>query len=161
MTIKIIDTCTLINIFDCIGDNLEPFLADYNTITTTEVITEYTRKIPRHIPDTVSIISLNNERSQLKDELEYLFPRLGEGERSVFASALTMAEIGEQIVILTDDIKAIKRFNEMILMPYFINRFPHADRIICGDTSSLIDRLIEKGKLPITEKNELLKKIGL
>jgi hypothetical protein len=146
-TIKIIDTCTLINIFHLIEIDLSPFLEEYYTVITDQVVSEYTKKIPRPIPKCLSVIGMNETDRALMDEMELLFPQLGVGERSVFVYALGVASVGLKVVVLSDDQKAIKKFSDVAKNENIMVRFPGSENIIWGDTLSLIGKFVDDGKI--------------
>lgn len=149
-TIKIIDTCTLINIFEEIDIDLGSALEKYYVIITQHVVSEYTRKMPRPIPKYLSVVGMNEDDRSVMDETEFLFPYLGVGERSVFVMALNAAATGEKVVGLTDDKKALKKFPEAAKSMEINARFPGSKDIIWGDTLSLIRKLAADGKIPRT-----------
>jgi len=146
-TIKIVDTCTLINVFHLINVDFSPYLEDYYVVVTDQVISEYTRKAPRPIPTCLSVVGMNETDKALMDELEFLFPQLGIGERSIFACALGIAACGSRIVVLSDDHKATKKFSNLAKTKSIIARFPGSDTIIWGDTLSLFGKFVDDGKI--------------
>lgn len=158
-TMKIIDTCTLINIFERIDVDLDHCLKDYNLVTTDQVVAEYTRKIPRKIPQCLSVIGLKENDKALMEEIEFLFPRLGIGERSVFVMALGLASSVEKIVILSDDVKAVKGLSS-IVKGEMHKKFPGSENIVWGNTLSMIDKFEKCGKLSPESTNKIHKTLN-
>ena len=159
-TIKIIDTCTLINIFERIEVDLNPCMKEYNLVTTDQVIAEYTRKIPREIPGHLSVVGMREEDKAIMEEMEYLFPRLGIGERSVFVSALNAVSSGDKVVILSDDIKALKNFSKIASSDSMCKRFPKSRDIVWGNTLSMINKFKNCGKLSTEQTNIIHKNLN-
>ena len=143
-TVKIIDTCTLINLFDGTDDDLVPLLGDYDLVTTDVVIMEYTRRFPRQIPNGLEVVGLDETQVCLMDELEFLYPNLAQGERSVMAMALTYAVKGSRVVVLTDDRKALRRMSEYSGLRSVNDLFPGADGIILGNRTDLRRHVLER-----------------
>lgn len=143
-TIKILDTCTLINLFDGPDRDLVSFLSDYKIVTTDVVIMEYTRRFPRQIPADLEVVGLDEAQSRLMDQLEFLYPNLAMGERSVMAIALTYAMRGTRVIALTDDKKALKKMSEYSKLDFVNNTFPGADNIVLGNTSDLRNHILER-----------------
>jgi len=136
-TMKIIDTCTMINFFDSLDIDLSLCFEGYYAIVTDHVVWEYTRKIPRHIPKCISVMGMSEEGKVLMEEMELHFPRLGIGERSVFVSALIAASAGFKVAVLSDDQDAIKKFSVLAGKPAISARFPGSENIIWGGRAVL------------------------
>jgi len=147
-SVKIIDTCTLINIFNSLDFDLSSCLEKYRTVITNHVVWEYTRKIPRQIPKCISVVGMSEEGRALVEETEYLLPRLGIGERSSFVLALEMASSDSSIVVLSDDRDAVKKFSDLAKNDLISSRFPGSDKIIWGDTMSLVGKFADEGRIP-------------
>jgi len=144
---KIIDTCTLINIFSSLDFDLSPYLEEYHVVITNHVVSEYTRKIPRQIPSCVSVIGMSEAGEILIGDLESLFPQLGIGERSIFVLALEAASVGFRPVVLSDDRNAVRRFSEVAKSKSVTSEFSGSENIIWGNTMSLITKLADEGKI--------------
>ncbi|MCL2296639.1 MAG: hypothetical protein FWC29_06145 [Methanomassiliicoccaceae archaeon] len=156
-TIKIMDTCTLINVFDMIDLDLSSCLQGYQIVVTDHVVSEYTRKIPRSIPKCLSVVGMNATDLLLMNEMEFMFPQLGIGERSVFVFALGVALRGHKVVVLSDDKSAVKKFSNTAKEKAMSERFPGSENIVWGDTLSLLDKFVEKGKITRTQSNQAYK----
>ncbi len=141
-TVKIIDTCTLINIFDGPDQDLKQILSGYDVATTDTVISEYVCKYPRVIPDILTVYGLSEDEKRLSDELEYLFPNLASGERSVMALALRMAREGRRVVVITDDQRALKKLSRYSADPSVTDLFEGSAGIIWGDKVALREHFI-------------------
>ena len=147
-TIKIIDTCTLINIFNSLDFDLAPCLEEYRAVVTNHVVSEYTRKIPRQIPKCISVIGMSERGETIMEDLEFLFPRLGIGERSVLALALETASAGSKVVVITDDKDAVKKLSGMVKNKDTSAKFFGSENIIYGNTLSLIGKFVDDCKIP-------------
>ena len=145
---KIMDTCTMINIFICLDVDLSPCLKEYRTVVTDQVVSEYTRKHPRQIPECVSVVGMSERSKAIAEEMELLFPRLGSGEVSVFVLALEMASSGSKVVVLTDDKAATNKFSKMAKDINISSRFRGSENIIWGDTMSLIQKFADERRIP-------------
>lgn len=141
-TVKIFDTCTLINIFDGPDSDLADLMDGYDLVTTDDVIGEYVRKYPRHIPGSLNVMGLTEEGRSVMDELEFLFPRLGTGERSVMALAMSMAASERRAVIITDDEKARKKLTMYLGDPAFRDAYPGISDIVLGNKTDLRRHLV-------------------
>ena len=138
-TCKIIDTCTLINLFCENGPDISQCLSDYDVVITDIVVKEYTRKYPRIIPNFIKVIEINEEDKTLMDDLELLMPRLGPGERSSYIVMIRLAKIYDKVVLLTDDIRATKKLKQYVLDdPSFNSKA----EIIWGNTVDLVGKFI-------------------
>lgn len=151
-TVKILDTCTLINIFDGPDPDLKDALAGYDVVITDSVVTEYVCKIPRKIPEMVSVAGLDESEHRLMDDLEYLFPGLALGERSVMSKALSLVEKGYRVIALTDDKKALKKLSNYSQDEILARDFPHCGEIVWCDKGALRDhhqRSINQSKIDL------------
>ena len=140
-TCKIIDTCTLINLFCEGGPDISPYLSDYDVVITDIVVKEYTRKYPRIVPNCIKIIEVNEEDRRLMNDLELLMPRLGPGERSSYAVMIRLAKIYDKVVILTDDKPAMKKLKQ-----YAQDDPPFNSKaeIIWGNTVDLVSKFLHE-----------------
>ncbi|MDD4222253.1 MAG: hypothetical protein PHF83_03875 [Candidatus Methanomethylophilus sp.] len=146
-TCKIIDTCTLINLFSELPVDLSLCFSGYDVITTDAVITEYTCKVPRKIPSCISVAGLDEKERKRLADFEYLFPNLGVGERSVYAKALSLAAEGCRTVILSDDKIAVRKMSAFSVDPKLHDFFPGAENIIWGDSVDALEKLRSKKRL--------------
>jgi len=90
----------------------------------------------------------------LMNEIEFMFPQLGIGERSVFVYALGAALGRHKVVVLSDDKSAVKKFSNAAKEKAMSERFPGSENIVWGDTLSLLDKLVEDGKITHTQSNQ-------
>ena len=158
-TVKIMDTCTLINVFDTIDFNLLPCLEEYHTVVTNHVVSEFTRKAPRSIPSCISVIGMNENDLLLMNEMELLFPQLGIGERSVFVFALGIASTVSKVIVLSDDKRATKKFSKLAKNEDLIKRFPGSENIVWGNTMSMICKFAEDGKITLAQQDQARSKL--
>ena len=143
-TCKLIDTCTLINLFCEGGPEVSSPLSDYEVIVSNTVVEEYTRKYPRVVPDFITIVQINDDDKSLMDDLELLMPRIGAGERSIYAIMVRMSKDYDKIVMLTDDQDATKKLGGYMQNDGMLA----ADtQVIWGDTTDLINKFISEGKI--------------
>ena len=146
-TCKIIDTCTLINLFETIPVDISARFDVYDVLTTDVVISEYTRKFPRKVPACVSVVGMSaKERIRISD-FEFLFPNLGAGEISVFIKASTMASEGRRTVILSDDKAAARKFHAISLDKSMCNILPGINGILWGNALDVLKKLLSDGKI--------------
>ena len=114
-TCKIIDTCTLINLFCESETDVSKELQEYDAIVTDDIVREYTRKYPREIPSCVKVVSVNDDDRLLMNRLESLMPSIGTGERSAYAVMIRLSKQYDRIVLLTDDKKATKKLRSYLM----------------------------------------------
>ncbi|MBQ3736587.1 MAG: hypothetical protein II855_06600 [Candidatus Methanomethylophilaceae archaeon] len=157
---KILDTCTMINIFVESGVNCDGFFRKYESVTTPHVVEEYTRKYPRVVPDCLNVIDFDKDVSQLYDDSELLFPGLGPGERSAFVLAISMLPSEKDIVILSDDKKAVKKMSEFCTDEDSLSLFPGIDKIRWGNTSDVLHKMNEHGDITQTELGTAFQKLN-
>ncbi len=143
-TCKIIDTCTLINLFCEDGPEVSSPLSDYEVMVTSTVVEEYTRKYARVVPEFITIVQINDEDRSIMEDLELMMPRLGSGERSIYAMMIRMSKEYDRIVMLTDDQKATKKLREYMLGD---SMFAADTQIIWGDTHDLINKFVSEGRI--------------
>ncbi len=143
-TCKIIDTCTLINLFCEDGPDVSSPLSDYEVLITDTIVDEYTRKYPREVPKCVSVIDLIDEDRQVMNDLESLMPRIGPGERSAYALMIRLSKDYDRIVMLTDDQRATKKLREYMRDDKL---FTTDAQIIWGNTNDLISKFTLDGKI--------------
>lgn len=159
-TCKIMDTCTLINLFETIPVDISDCFGDYEVFTTDVVISEYTRKFPRKVPACVSVVGMDEkERTRISD-FEFLFPNLGAGEISVFVKALAMASEGRRTVVLSDDKAAARKFYAISRDEDMGGMSRGVDGVLWGDSLDVLRKLLSDGKISDgeyrTAKSELV-----
>lgn len=159
-TVKFIDTCSLINLFDRTDVDMAPCFEEYDLVTTDRVIGEYTRKFHRKIPPCLSVVGIREEDLPILDELEFLLPRLGVGERSVLVSALNSISSGCRTVVISDDKEATKRLSD-IASNTDDARLKGTVGIIWGNTRDLINRLEMGGKISEESAGMIRRKIHI
>lgn len=159
-TCKIIDTCTLINLFETISVDVSACFGDYDMLTTDVVISEYTRKFPRKVPACVSVAGMDAEERNKMSDFEYLFPSLGAGEISVFVKALAAASEGRRTVILSDDKAAIRKFYAISRDESMRAKFPGMNNILWGDAPNVLKRLRSDRKISDSEYERAKSELG-
>ena len=158
---KILDTCTMINIFVESGLDTDGFFHRYDSVTTPAVIEEYTRKYPRIMPGCLKIAEFDDSAEKLYMDSEYLFPGLGPGERSAFALAVNLLPTGKNIIILSDDRKAVKRLSEFCADEESLELFPGIDRIRWGDTRDVLRKMAEHNDISRVDMTAAFRKLKL
>ncbi len=147
MSIKILDSDCAINLlermrsFDCI-----PFLSEYETIVTSNVISELKKGNSfENIPFEIHTLT-NDERAIFEDTANYI-SRLGAGERSVMIHALFLSnehscKADDKIVVLCNDKEANHIFhNDLSKDPMIKRLFPNYDKIIWSRTVDVIEKM--------------------
>jgi len=143
-TCKIVDTCTLINLFCEGGPDVSQPLMDYDVIITETVVDEYTRKYPRQIPSCITVMEMTPEDMSVMEDLELLMPMLGPGERSVYAIMVRLSGSYDSIVMLTDDKKASKKLRGYTDLETIL---PSNIQIKWCDSKDLVDKFTSDGKI--------------
>lgn len=152
MSIKIIDTCTAINIFEKIRSfDSTIYLKNYSVIVTREIYTELSKGSTFNCP--LDVYDLSDEERELYDDTETYMFDLGEGERSALVHALFLSNQhacsdSDKIIVLSDDKEAGHTFCHKICSdPYMKKLFPNASRIIWSDTVGLVKKWQESNLL--------------
>ena len=151
---KIIDTCSLINLFDMLHCDVSVFFSRYQSVITDVVCLEYTQKYPRKVSDSISVVPMDDADGGLYEDLEYLFPNLGPGERSAFAKAVFSIRHGEKAIIITDDIKAVRGFKRLCREKQFIGRYPEAESVVMVGSKDVLQKMLDVGCISQDEYTE-------
>lgn len=151
MSIKILDSDCTINLlekmrsFDCI-----PFLSDYETVMTENVLNEL-RKGNSFKEMPFEIYSLSAEEQKLFEDTVSYITCLGSGERSAMIHALFLSNEhtctdSDKIVVLSNDKEANHIFHNIVSRdPSMRRMFPNLDKIVWSRTVDVIEKMWNQG----------------
>jgi hypothetical protein len=159
-TCKIVDTCTMINLFERSGFDLGPCLQPYDVVTTDFVRKEFIRKSAA-IPEMISAVDLAGWEVSELDELRSYFVNLGDGEISVMVKAVSLASEGRRVFILTDDEAAIRKFTAYFENQDVRREHPEVSRIRISRTRDLLYKFERDGKITDEVRLGILRASGL
>ena len=147
MSIKILDSDCAINLFERMRSfNCIPFLSEYETIMTDDVINELKKGNSfKNIPFKIHTLT-DEERAIFEDTANYI-SKLGIGERSVMIHALFLSnehscKADDKIIVLSSDKEANHVFhNDLLKDPMIVRLFPNCDKIIWSRTADIIKKM--------------------
>jgi hypothetical protein len=153
MTQKILDTCCCITFFDdIVSFDMCQIFCNYEIPTSNKVIYELKKEIPSIIKENIIDLDvIDSDKIYLK--LKKIFPGLGSGEIASFVMASYLNEINDdQIILITDDKKALVKFDGIRKQDEFLKRFPKIKEITIIKPVDFITYLFKTNRI---DKNTL------
>ena len=148
MTYKILDTCCFVSFFSDVSScNMRAVCHEYKMPITNHVASELSKQESIHIPKGFEPIKLEDlDTHSLFTEIRNTFPGLGPGEVSAFTLAACLNErTDEQIVMVTDDKKALRKLSLFRAQETVLNRYPNLKNVILVRPVDMIRHLFSKG----------------